>query len=175
MRGDEDRGSKEIERCFFSNPRKWQEMTFSGLDATSNNRKSDRKSLDSEAGTKPALYVFNKHAAWLWSQILTTQTLTAASVTRTSCTHWPNLLETEAAKGEGKNTRKLRGQISANGSERECKRHLHPSGTVDETVNLSERHHTPALLREKGEAGRETESARHLNVTTRKVEFRVGS
>lgn len=60
-----------------------------------------------------------------------------------------------------------------NGSERECKRHLHPSGTVDETVNLSERHHTPALLREKGEAGRETESARHLNVTTRKVELRI--
>lgn len=38
-------------------------MTFSGLDATSNNRKSDRKSLDPGAGTKPALYVFNKHAA----------------------------------------------------------------------------------------------------------------
>lgn len=56
-------------------------------------------------------------------------------------------------------------------------RHLHASGAVDETVDLGERHHPPALLkrREKGEAAREAESARHSNGTTRKVESRVGS
>lgn len=59
MRGYEDQGGKETEQCFFSNPRKWQEMTIRGLDTTSNNRKSDRKSLDSEAGTHSSLYVFN--------------------------------------------------------------------------------------------------------------------
>lgn len=29
-----------------------------------------------------------------------------------------------------------------------CEHYLHPSSTVDETVDLSESHHTPALLKE---------------------------
>lgn len=65
----------------------------------------------------------------------------------------------------------FRAQVGRNGHACECKHHLHPSGTVDEAVNFSERHHTPTLLEEKGEAGRETESARNCNVTIRKVEF----
>lgn len=69
----------------------------------------------------------------------------------------------------------FRAQGGRNGHTCECKHHLHPSGTVDKTVNLSERHHTPPLLKEKGEAGRETKSARHCNVTIRKVEFIIWS
>lgn len=38
-----------------------------------------------------------------------------------------------------------------------CERHLHPSGTVDETIDLRERHHTPALLREQGGVERKWE------------------
>lgn len=42
----------------------------------------------------------------------------------------------------------------------ECEHHLHPSGTVDETINLSESHHTTALLKEMGESGRQIGSGR---------------
>lgn len=48
----------------------------------------------------------------------------------------------------------LSAQVGRNAHTCECRDHLHPSGTVDETVNLSERHHAPTLLKEKGGAGR---------------------
>lgn len=65
----------------------------------------------------------------------------------------------------------FRAQVGRNGNTCECKHHLHPSGAVDETVNLSEGHHTPALLNRGEETGRETKAARNYYVAIRMVEF----
>lgn len=85
-----------------------------------------------------------------------------ASTTQTSCTRLPNLLGIKAAKIEKKKKRKKEEEPQyQTGHQRKemcvfwvyvhlCERHLHPSGTVDETIDLGESHHTPALLREQG-------------------------
>lgn len=64
-----------------------------------------------------------------------------------------------SCKSEAQKHMKLRTQVSMNWHTCQCEHYLHPPGTVDKTVYLSERHHTPALLKEKRKAGRETESA----------------
>lgn len=45
-----------------------------------------------------------------------------------------------------------------------CEYYLHPSSTVDETVNLSESHHTPTLLREEAEI-RKSESKEMIKMS----------